>query len=248
MTGILYYNFGEGALLKLAVSVFSLRNHYGGPVTVAAEGPVPGWFVRVANGIGIRVTTVPRSRGYFLLRKSRAWRHSPYDATVFLDNDTLVCGPVEEALEAVSEGLMVTNHNGWHTHRGRVRGRISSWNVVDPELVKAAIRYGTAINTGVFGWRRGVKAIEEYEALTARGWSTPGVMRRVVDEIAMQLLLPHHPHRLLGPEWNCCPVHGDWEKARIIHFYGNKHTRDNAPAKLWHEMLAELRNAYPDTP
>ena len=36
--GVIYYNYGQGALLKLMVSIHSLRKVYGGPITILAHG------------------------------------------------------------------------------------------------------------------------------------------------------------------------------------------------------------------
>jgi len=43
--GVIYYNRGTKCCLRMLVSIFSLRRHYKGPVTVMIEGEQDQWFV-----------------------------------------------------------------------------------------------------------------------------------------------------------------------------------------------------------
>lgn len=244
--GILYFNHGERCLVRLLVSLHTLRRHYSGPVAIACEGNPPEWFRDMTKALKAEIITAPQSDEYGLLKKSRIWRVSPFDHTLFLDADTVVRAPVDELLELTQRHSCVqTRFNDWHTHRGRMRRRIEQWRAVDPALVEAAIKYGKAINTGVQGWTKGDPILDEYEKLTARGLAARTIGRKTLDEIAMQLLLPHHRHYTAGSEWNCGGQHGEGAKAKIIHYHGHKHCRDGPNGDIWKAEFWELVRAFP---
>lgn len=245
-SGCLYFNHGERCLVRLLVSLHSLRKHYSGPVAIAAEGNPPDWFRSIVAELKAEIIEASASGEYGLVKKSRIWRITPFEHTLFLDADTLIRAPVDELLQKVQEfGCVQTRFNDWHTNRGRMRRRIEPWRKVDGSLVEAAIAYGKAINTGVQGWSRNHPILPAYQDLTERGLKVKGIGRKVLDEIAMQLLLPKYPHYLAGSEWNCGCAHGDGSKAKIIHYHGHKHCREGANGDLWKAEFWELVKRFP---
>lgn len=246
--GVFYYNHGERCLVRLAVSLFSLRKHYSGPVTIAAEGTPPDWFTEIAKELKADFIPAPQSGEYGLLKKSRLWRIMPYDVTLFLDADTLVRAPVDELLDHTEKhGIVVTRFHDWRTNGRRMKGRIRQWEKIEPKAVHAALnKYEWAINTGVMGWTRGNPLLPEYEAMTAKGLTDRSIGKKTLDEIAMQLVVPFHKHYLAGSEWNVGPIHGKIEGAKIFHYHGHKHCRPNVPAcDLWKEEFLALAEAFP---
>lgn len=245
--GCFFYNHGERCLVRLLVSLCSLRKHYSGPVTIAAEGTPPEWFTAIAKELKAAFIPAPSSDEYGLLKKSRLWRIMPYDVTLFLDADTLVRAPVDELLEATEKhGIVVTRFHDWRTNGRRMKGRIVQWQTIEPKAVAAALKYEWAINTGVMGWTRGNPLLADYEAMTAKGAADKTIGKKTLDEIAMQLVIPSHKHYLAGSEWNVGPIHGKTEGAKIFHYHGHKHVRQNIPAcDLWKEAFWDLVNRFP---
>lgn len=245
--GVLYYNHGERCLVRLLVSLHTLRRHYTGPVVIAAEGTPPEWFRDMAGKLQAELIPAPASDEYGLMKKSRIWKVSPFEHTLFLDADTVVRAPVDQLIEWTKEhGCVQTRFNDWHTHRGRMRKRIEQWRAVDAKLTDAALAYGKAINTGVQGWTKGDPILPAYEELTARGLAVRGISRKTLDEIAMQLLLPHHRHYLAASEWNCGGQHGEGAKAKIIHYHGHKHCRRGPNGDIWKAEFWELVKRFPE--
>jgi hypothetical protein len=244
--GVLYYNRGTRCLVRLLVSLQSLRDHYDGPVAIANEEEPPGWFKAVASCLNAEFVILPRSEENVLLAKSRLPAKSPFERTMFLDSDTLVRQPVERFMAWIREHeVVVTRFNDWHTHRGRMRRRIEQWRKAAPELVDKALAYGGAINTGVQGWTKGHPLLAAYEATTERGLKAGGVSRKILDEIAMQLAVPHHDHLLAPSEWNVGCLHGKPEGAAIIHYHGRKHCRDGVMGDIWKAEYLRLRDRFP---
>lgn len=244
--GILYYNRGLRCLTRLLVSLHSLRRHYHGEVVIASEGEPPDWFRQMAESMGTKFLIIPKSDEYVLIAKSKLWRVMPFDLTMFLDADTVVRGPIDEFFGWIeSHGCVVTKFNDWHTNRGRMRRRIEQWRSVAPKEVDAALNYGWAINTGIQGWRRGDPILPLYEEMTQRGHIRP-IAKKMLDEIAMQLLIPAHRHYLAGQEWNCGCIHNDGSKARIIHYHGHKHCRDIPNSQIWKDEFHTLVARFPE--
>jgi hypothetical protein len=245
-SGCLFYNHGTRCLVRLLVSLHSLRRHYQGPVAIACEGTPPEWFSKPAAKMKAEIISAPVSNEYGLVKKSRVWRVSPFDTTLFLDADTLIRSPVDFLLTKIQEhGLLATQFNDWHTYRGRMRRRIDQWQRVAGGLLPAVYDYRHAINTGIFGWKRGNPAMPDYEAMTAKGLA-PGIGRKTLDEIALQLILPRHKHFLAGSEWNCGCVHSDGRKAKIVHYHGHKHCRDEYNSDLWKEEFWSVCRDFPE--
>lgn len=245
-SGVVYWNHGERCLVRLLVSLRSLRRHYVGPVAILNEGEPPPWFRAVAEKLTAKIKVLPVNNDYGLVKKARLWRVVPFDVTLFLDSDTVIRGNVQPLLDATAEhGLVVTNFCGWETNGRRMSARVREWAKVDAKLTKKALAYGPAVNTGVQGWAKGCPALTDYEALTARGLAA-GVGKKTLDELAMQLVITKHPHELVGPEWNCSSVYGDLDKAKIVHYHGHKHCRVGKAGDLWKAEFWKLVEAFPE--
>jgi hypothetical protein len=85
------------------------------------------------------------------------------------------------------------------------------------------LKYGHAINCGVFAWTR--------ESALMREWwnhACPGRdVQRIPDETCLQVILPMFKHKLAPATFNASCKYGDprSEGVRIVHFHGNKHCR-----------------------
>ena len=245
--GVLYYNRGTRFLPRLAVSLKTLRRHYTGPVSVVAEGGLPSWFGVILERFGAQGIDVPSSSSYHLAFKAGLWRHTPFEITVFIDADTVIRGSINPLFEAVrARGFVVTHFNGWMTRGRKIRRRIEDWKKVDATMAEDAYKVGYAINTGVFGWRNGHPLLPETEKMSHLGLEA-GCSRVTLDELAMQMLLPTHEHALAGPEFNTGAVHGDGEKAVIVHYHGDKHCNRVTPnCNLWKQEFEGLLTDFPE--
>ncbi|MBI5773970.1 MAG: class I SAM-dependent methyltransferase [Verrucomicrobia bacterium] len=243
---VLYYNRGTSCCVRLLTSIFSLRKHYSGPVKLMQEGELPAQFAALLAELRVEIRPLPPSADTVLVAKAALWRQMEDDHAMFLDADTIVRGPVEEFLEWTREfGFVATWFNGWRTDSPRMTRRITEWNKVAPELVPPALAYGKAINSGVQGWSKGAAILPAYEELTRRGVAAE-CNRLMVDELALQLLLPHHRHFLAHHVWNTSGAFGDIEQARIVHYHGRKHCQpDNPRCDLWKEHYFELLASFP---
>ncbi len=245
--GILYFNHGQGCLARLCVSILSLRKYWQGEVAVANEGALPAWMMTFLAFYNVKVVSAPVSKEYGLIKKSRIWRVSPFENTMYLDSDTLIRGPIDEFFLWIREhGLVVTHFNGWHTNRGRMKQRVLQWKEAFPEDTEKALNYGSAINTGVMGWSKMNPIMAIYQNLTEKGMTIPRMQRKTLDELAMQLTVPERLHYLAPPIWNAGCVHSDGSKAIIVHYHGHKHCRSGDNGDMWKAAWRAFEDRHPE--
>ena len=240
--GVVYLLTGPAHAARLVTSLWSLRQYYDGPVTVFTSHPVSHEIGRLCTQDGRlqvehrTIRPLDRRNGSYLLKLAIP-RQSPYERTVFLDADTLVVGNISDLFSSLDDhDLALTQFADWNSTTSVVRQRIESWHRVRQnyfddaswkQLLGAALKAHPAINVGVFGFRRGVPALELWRQL---GWI--GRKTFICDEIAMQIMLPQLDSRILDCRFNCSPVFAKAQNdVRVWHFHGDRHM--SAGRALW---------------
>ncbi len=243
--GVLYYNVGTSCAVRLLVSVFSLRRHYDGPVTILSEGEDSHRLCSlIADATGTAWLPwdcgVPPGRNRAYLAKTRFHEGTPYQTTIALDSDTVVLGPIDE-LFAVSRNaeFCVAQLGDWQSGGKTIAARIRQWSSLLPEDMEPALTFGPAINCGVVAFERTAKIFEQWNSLAVAG-------RRmfIPDEACCQVILHRYPHRVLDGRWNRSCKYDDprTDDSRIVHFHGRKHCRPGLPfhAEIWTKLFLEV--------
>ncbi|MFW5794619.1 MAG: hypothetical protein ACOCV1_03955 [Bacillota bacterium] len=242
--GVIYYNRGTKCMIRLLVSLHSLRKQWDGSVSIICSGEQQNWFIREIKNMDADIIDMPFYEGAnSLALKSKLWRYSPYDLTMFLDADTIILNSIDEYFNYIDKYDFVTGKfSNWKTTGGIISSRIKAWKVIAPELIEPALNYGDAINTGVNGWKRGASLLPEWEELSKKGQEEK-CTTRVLDEIACQILLPKHKHFLADTKWGESIKYGNYnDETIIIHYHGNKHAGDREANHVWKIMYNELIN------
>ena len=243
-SGVLYYNMGTRLLVRLCVSIRSLRQVYDGPITVISSGKLPRWVRRTLAGLGARITAIDVGEGVSSrTAKASLWRYSPFGVTLFVDSDTVVLEDPTPLFEVIAEQqFVVTQFANWTTMGRRMAGRIRQWGaVLDEAGVAQALDYGPAVNTGVVGWRKDATILPAWEHTARLGWRYR-CTRRMIDELACQVLLPAYPHHVVDDRWNWSTSYGTAPQPAIIHYHGNKHAGDRPANRHWKDAYWALRN------
>jgi hypothetical protein len=240
--GVIYYNRGTKCTIRLLVSLYSLRKHYDGSVTVICSGDQEQWFLDTLKKFNADVIYIPYREGVgSLVLKASLWRHSPYDLTMFMDADTIVLNPIDEYFELIEEHDFVTgNFANWKTSGGTISRRIKGWEKAVPEYIQPALDFGPAVNTGINGWKKGATLLEDWERVCELGWKHQ-CTTRIVDEIACQLCLPHHKCHVAPTKWGESVKYGKHDdETVIIHYHGSKHAGDRPQNHVWKVHYNEL--------
>lgn len=259
--GVCYFNHNSAHCARLVASLHSLRKHYGGPATILDTGHSGGIVERIAADRRLEVEVkqiafVQRRKNSCYCMKASLWRDSPYDATLFLDSDTIVARPIDTLIEIACDralpGFGVTRFGDWLTTGNIVRGRIERWASVfydgigAADLVRASLDAPhPAINTGVVLMRPSAKGgkttLEAWERLTHAGCRLPWT-----DELAAQLLIRDRPHVLLSAKFNASPIYYRGSDPAVIwHGHGGKHMtradgRGEQGHKIWEPVFREV--------
>jgi hypothetical protein len=243
--GVVYLNLGTRLMARLLVSLYSLRKHYGGRVCVISgqdEASIwaAGKILEVAGNLDIMVVKGQFERlaeNTAYVAKTRLHRFTPFDGNVLIDADTLVVGSIDELFPERDE-VVLTRFSNWSSNGQTISGRLVRVLHAD-ELVAEQLRSPyPAINTGVIGFRRYTRPVEEWERLTALNPST-----HLADEVVMQVLYSTFEHRVLDDRFNLSPLHGcHFQEPRIWHFHGDRHLLPES-AKVWLPAFREVWDA-----
>jgi len=251
--GITFFNFGGGCMVRLLVSLHSLRDHYKGPITL-----------QLAKDDQFNIKALPdlepladiqwfdlerlARRNLKSVIKPMLFKLSPYDSTLMLDGDLLVQRNPQPLLDGIDQkGFLVTRFSTWNCDGGRMRGRvIRCQEFLDKDYVEnclfSKLRKVAAINIGVMGWKKGHdKVLADWEKMTM---NLAG--QHIADEVACQVVYPRHQYFLADETWNSSCIYGAQPapQAAILHFHGNKHTRlDRPSSRRWLKYLALLRKS-----
>ena len=239
--GIVLFNRGTNCLVRMVVCLHSLRKWWSGPVTVYLEGGHPEPFLRALRGLGVEIVAVPASPAGNFVRKIETASQSPYDRTLWLDSDTLICGSIDELFDALDHHELVAPHfAGWSSDGKTIRSRVMQYQGLCPdEWLADAVKPHPAVNGGVFAFRKAASILKPWIELSRKGDSVV----RLSDEVALQVLLPRFSVGILPCKYNVSvkfPREAD--DARIIHFHGRKHVRDFPLCDRWKAEFAETRD------
>jgi len=233
--GIIFLNVGQKHLRNLAVSLWSLRKHYDGPVTILAGDDNVEKFIGTTDSRLGDTTIQPfefekvQKRNGCYFAKTNMWAMSPYMRTIYLDCDTVIHGDITDLWPGTEEVVNWTQFADWSTQTGRIKNRINGegW----PEIFPKEVAYQTAnkypaINTGILGFSRSSERVmKRWHEETRKNVSF------ICDEICAQLLAFEYPHNIMDHRWNASPRYSydalglnDLESSdvRIVHSHGNK--------------------------
>lgn len=243
--GVVYLLTGAAHADRLVVSLWSLRKHYDGPVTVYTTQPESheiGRLCAADSRLNIEHRTArqtPTRRNSSFLTKVEILPHVPYDTALYLDADTLVAGDISEMFAlSEREPIGLTRFSTWVTSGKIMRRRLEAWRTLRmrrsqrryvEELVSEGVKSYPAVNGGVVSVRRDAEFLKAWHELSLLGKKT-----FICDEIAMQLLLPRFAHKLMDCRYNCSPIYArSTDDVRIWHFHGEKHLSRKEGRALW---------------
>ena len=254
--GVIFYNINTKCLIRLCVAMYALRKHYQGHATLMYDGELPEFVREVARLQDIRTQLLPdelnKEDGNALVRKSMLWRYAPYDNNLFMDSDTLLNDNIDEIFPLIEKhGLIFTQFSDWETSGTKISKRIKSWEpAIGKQEMNKALAHGKAVNTGVFGFAKNKNGsvdtfLKEWEILSRLGWRKK-CTKRIVDEIACQVLLHKYPHHMVDDRWNSSVRFASHGTPKIFHYHGSKHVGEWEICLNWKMMYVEMRASLPD--
>jgi len=240
--GVIYQLTTASYADVLTVSLWTLRRHYRGPVTIFASeaareiAEVIGADKRLMLNIeSLEMPAGPCYRADWTA-KVFAYLSTPYDRTIWLDADTIVLQPIDALFKPgfhVSQlsNFRLNDPEGYPVH---MREYMSCWEnpgpIVSRMMAKALELNVPVVNAGILGYVRDEPAMYELHHLALLHKS-----KRQADEVALQILLPRIANlNVVSEEWNWSPRYGaNLERARVIHFHGKQWYRRDTGIELF---------------
>jgi hypothetical protein len=235
--GVIYYNTGTTCVVRMLVSIFTLRKFYNGEIAIISDGDISTTLCNnLSKDLNVYVLPIKveryKSNHHFMV-KTMLYKYTPFEQNIYMDADTLIVGNIDELLKV--NGFFVTPISNWRPTHPQIRKRIMDWRSKWPRLIGKAMLYPRAINTGVFGFNINDKIIHDWHKYASRGSDL-----FIPDEISMQLMLPIYEHKLLDSKFNCSCAHDVVNSdTRIIHYHGKKHC-DPKYGTLWLDVYREV--------
>lgn len=248
MNGIIYYNYGKKMIVRLVVSISSLRKVYNGPVTILSEGNDSRKACKdIMKHFDVDVKKVNFGDVYknkIYLNSCLSHTVTPYKNSIWIDSDTLVLKDPSKLFEYAEENeFAIAQFSNWGTKKGHISKRIKAWQDVYPDLIEPALNFGPAINCGVYAFSKDCKLVKDWFDLAVKG--KEGF---IPDEVCCQLMLPHYKNIIVDKKYNeSCKYSKVTDETVIIHYHGRKHCRINKDkylnhAKLWFDEFDKVKH------
>lgn len=246
-TGILYFNTGRACLIRLIVSLYTLRKYYQGPIALIYTRQVEPEYSIIQKTFNTQLICgkeASEGKNRVLLEKCLLNHSTPFDISIFLDADTLIFDDPSELFDLADKNQFVTTQFSNWLVRGVIAKRVLAWKDIYPCQVEKIInKQGVALNTGVFAFDRKSEFFEDWYNLAIKGRTT-----YIPDEISCQLFVQEYPHLIVDGQYNVsCKYPNPSGILKIMHFHGKKHCRfgeDSVPINNSEIWLNSFKECY----
>jgi hypothetical protein len=188
--------------------------------------------------------------------KPMLFRNSPFEQTLLFDGDLLFQDsplPLFGLMEALGADLLVTRFSTWNTDGGKMQKRVRNFypwlRPREQQLLDARLPGHDkipAINIGVLGLAVSdcTCVLDDWEWLMKK---KSGM--HLADEVAANCIMAIHRERVVAApsQWNesCLFKTDDPEKAKILHYHGNKHCGYRDSSWRWIRHVAKMLDDRP---
>lgn len=257
-TGVMLFHYGNGGLMRLLVTLSSLRRFYDGPVLVMLKTKDECWNYagHIAKYASVQPFSLETGGKYaFANLKPYLLKHTPFDATLMLDGDLVIRKPIDILIDSVLgrnlaalPGGMVMTQLGKKIVRNDpcTMKRMETYLPFMDEATKHTLHDidVPVVNIGVLGYRKDCAWILD-EWLDLMSHNIGGFMN---DETTANILTARHGMTVMPNTWN--KSIDPWfdadsnDNAVILHYHGKRHTKhDVCDTGPWWRHLDSMIDA-----
>lgn len=256
MNAVCFVMSGAAHAPYLATALWTLRQHYWGPVIVFAWPESHDVVGKLCADTRISATCVKHEPAYRgknsqFLDKLRCMQSLDFNAVLYLDADVLVYEDPTALLSQFREysnlEFIATQFNDWHSNQGqpqnRVRHLIDRHPISQPAVHAALTTAYPSPNGGVFAARPGSDILKLWET-----WTAAVLDLFIADETCLHAIVAQFYGQPsfkveLGGAWNCSPKYQPLslphDEVAILHGHGDCWTRpDKSPRGANHWAAA----------
>jgi hypothetical protein len=249
--GVMFFNFGDKCVARLLTAIYTLREVYKGPITVALAKNDEANVLLSKDLEGFSVDILwfdfvsKVKRNIKSILKPHLFTLSPYETTLMFDGDLIFTKPLDHLFEKTEEfGFLVTHFSEWYSNGATMSRRVRKLSkIFNNKQMDAALEHHPAVNIGVLGYNKekGGKLLRKWTQVTK---DVAGIF--IADEIAMQGVYFWYDHYMAEGKYNySCHFGRDFDKAVVIHYHGNKHTNmERYSSRLWWGAVGCIREKH----
>lgn len=247
---VIYLLSGTPHVPYLAVSLYTLRQHWGGSVRVFAWPESIGLARRIAEDGRLNIRAEESKPAYRARRDERRQGKNDQfiaklrlfptltdiDLGLYLDADTSIHGDLMPLFrEAKHYGFCATRFGDWVSTGGVIQarvGRLREFPQIDQQCVEEVFRHvWPSVNGGVWAARPGSPVLKTWEEWT---WEARSVF--IADEACLHALMPKHVPSREMTVWTDgrfnCPCNSRWRPEKlneqdvvVWHYHGDSNVR-----------------------
>jgi hypothetical protein len=245
-TGILYQLSGLWTAELCVISLYSLRKHYAGPITLFVTDDCLEVADAVRQDKRLRVdlqrTELPRGgRRPHWVAKTFTYIQTPYDYSLYIDSDTIVladpsCLFGHLVLPKCADLRILDDHQYPKSVRAQFRKFREHGPVMSGMIDRCYKANRYVVNNGVFGFAKDHPLLYELHHLCI------GLRdEQMHDEIAMQLCLPRYDDvRWVEGQWNALVAYEkQWDDRKIAHYHHKYYAKLKRGRETWTPHLLE---------
>jgi len=261
---VIYLMSGQPHLPYLVTSLWTLRRHWQGPVTVAAWPESIGLVRWIAADPRLNVEAVERQPAYrgkndqFLDKMKLAQSmNGTADVVLYLDADTTIHGSLELLFKGAEYcGFCATQFCDWTTQNPIVQNRVKRLlgmnNIPQGPVEYALGSRWPSVNGGVWAARPSSPVFDDWYRQTMVARSIFIADETVLHALQTVFVPIQKMTTLLGGAWNCSPM----EKFQpmglpddlvvVRHFHGDSAVRPSKSEKGWRLWSSVFRECLYD--
>lgn len=245
--GVIMYNYGTEYMIRSLVSLISLKKWWDGNITVFVENS-PDEYFNCLNELGVNIQKIEDSKEDDIrLKKIEICSRTPYENTLWVDADTLVCGDINEMFAYLGAGCdMVLTEYGYSPigsmkiamKRNSYFNEISSDKHKD-KIINTAID-SSAVRGGVLSFKNKQEIFEDWMSFSKSGFE-----KNIYhfDEVGLQLLsniygsickvsckFNYQVNKLSIPQ----------DDIRILHYQRSRHLMNTGHCRCWKIIFEDM--------
>lgn len=255
---VVFYNVGTACVVRLMVSLFSLRKVWDGKVIVMLEGPQMHWLRYAWQHFNVDARYFQPDQAYksYFCRKPEIAEILNTGKYLYVDSDTVFVQPIAEIFDMLdAHPFVVSQFSQWRCNRMRQHRWYRRWRRIVGRDVDPS---QPMVNMGLVAWAPNAEKVIAQWKRNTRLMDTHGFQD--TDELAISAMLPNPKIKVLPHCWNQSSrirwrldelgKHRDAnDQPKIYHFHGNRHFRYEPPfvcqSPVWLRWLADAKKELP---
>ena len=232
--GVVYFCGGLKPILELCISIYSLRKHYSGNITVLLGETSIKYADKLINMSGINVIVVPNSSKDVEVRHHWSTRWIAmnlvnYDRIIHLDCDTIIVKPIDHLFDHIhKDKSFITSFDNFNDGRnyGAWKSHLNMYKKQDDWFNKNVVK-PLYIEFGLMGWNNGYKLFSEVAEACK-------IMKD--DQTAMSSVLIKNGRNGYCPNLGYIPI------KRTNNYYGLSYEK-HYETEVWHLTTSRVKCA-----